>query len=204
MIVSARRTRSCCSGSATEYWCRTDRCFIVPLQISLLMEETNDGETALSMHVSLQLLHLRVDHQVNRFMGCDCHIELVFKSWKSHLHLATLTTTTKHSTLCYLYGRMLLIFLTYALCSTLRATIWQKKQRELSLLKLVRHFQAGADHWLQAVFQSTLQFAAFLSQACAAAERLVMKAVRKRRTTAQLLRDSLGSQLDFFEPAEGE
>jgi len=128
-------------------------------------------------------------------------VELVFKSWKSHLHLATLTTTTKHSTLCYLYGRMLLIFLTYALCSTLRATIWQKKQRELSLLKLVRHFQAGADHWLQAVFQSTLQFAAFLSQACAAAERLVMKAVRKRRTTAQLLRDSLGSQLDFFEPA---
>jgi hypothetical protein len=127
--------------------------------------------------------------------------ELGFKSWKSHLHRATLTTTTKHSTLCYLYGRRLLIFLTYALCSTLRATPWQKQQRELRLLKLVRHFQAGADHWLQAGFQSTLQFAAFRSRACAAAERLVTKAVRKRRTTAQLLRDSLGSQLDFFEPA---
>jgi hypothetical protein len=128
-------------------------------------------------------------------------VDLVFKSWKSHLHLATCTTTTKNSTLCYLYGRMLLVLLTYALCPTLRATVWQKKQRELSLLKLVRHFQAGAEQWLQALFQSTLQLTAFLSRACAAAERLVMKAERKRRTTAQRLRDSLGPQLDFFEPA---
>ncbi len=127
--------------------------------------------------------------------------QLVFKSWKSGLHLATVTTTTKNSTLCYLYGRMLLILLTYALCSTLRPTIWQKQQRELSLLKLVRHFQAGADQWFQSLFQSTFQLAAFLSRACAAAERLVMKAVRKRRTSAQRLRDSLGPQLDFFEPA---
>jgi hypothetical protein len=128
-------------------------------------------------------------------------VELVFKSWKSHLHLATLTTTTKHSTLCSLYGRMLLILLTYALCPTLRTTVWQKQQRELSLVKLVRHLQAGADQWLQTLFQSPRQLAAFLSRACAAAERLVMKAVRKRRTSAQRLRDSLGPQLDFFEPA---
>jgi len=50
-------------------------------------------------------------------------VELVFKTWKSGLHLATVTTTTKHSTLWYLYGRMLLILLTYALCPTLRATV---------------------------------------------------------------------------------
>lgn len=115
--------------------------------------------------------------------------------------LATLTTTTKYSPLCYLYGRMLLILFTSALCPTLRTTVWQKQPRELSLLKLVRHFQAGAEQWLQALFQSTRQLAAFLSRACAAAERLVTKAVRTRRTSAQRLRDSLGSQLDFFEPA---
>jgi hypothetical protein len=128
-------------------------------------------------------------------------VELVFKSWKSHLHLATLTTTTKHSTLCYLYGRMLLILLTYALCPTLRATVWQKKQRELSLLKLVRHLHAGADHWLQTLFQGAPKLRTVLARACAAAERLVMKAVRNRRTSAQRLRDSLGPQPDFFEPA---
>jgi hypothetical protein len=128
-------------------------------------------------------------------------VALVFKSWKSHLHLATLTTTTKYSTLCDLYGRMLLILLTYAFCPTLHATVWQKHQRELSLLKLVRHFQVGADQWFRMLFQSAHQLAAFLSQVCTAAERLVMKAVRKRRTSAQRLRDSLGPQLDFFEPA---
>ena len=98
-------------------------------------------------------------------------VELVFKTWKSGLHLATVTTTTKHSTLCYLYGRMLLILLTAALGSPLRAAVWQQQQRELSLLKLVRHFQAGADQWFQVLFQSTLQLTPFLARACATAER---------------------------------
>ena len=55
-----------------------------------------------------------------------------------------LTTSTKNSTLCFLYGRMLLTLLTSALGSPLLATVWQQHQRELGLLKLVRHFQAGA------------------------------------------------------------
>jgi hypothetical protein len=127
-------------------------------------------------------------------------VELVFRAWKSGLHLATVTTTTKHSTLCYLYGRMLLILLTAALSSPLRTTVWQQ-HRELSLFKLVRHCQANADQWLQRLFQPPLQFAAFLSRLCATAERLVRKAARKRRTSAQRLRESVGAQGDFFEPA---
>jgi hypothetical protein len=127
-------------------------------------------------------------------------VELVFRGWKSGVHVAALTTTTKHSTLCYLYGRMLLILLTSALSSPLRVTVWQHS-RELSLFKLVRHFQASADHWLQRLFQPPLQLTAFLTRLCATAERLVRKAVRKRRTSAQCLRESLGTQVDFFEPA---
>ena len=127
-------------------------------------------------------------------------VELVFKAWKSGLHLATLTSTTKHSTLCYLYGRLLLIVLTFALCPSLRAVVWQQQQREVSLLKLVRHFQAGADQWLQALFQSGVQLTRFLARACAAAERLVPKEVRNRPTSAQSLRKSLGAHVDFFEP----
>jgi hypothetical protein len=128
-------------------------------------------------------------------------VELVFKAWKSGLHLATLTSTTKHSTLCYLYGRMLLIVLTFALCPSLRAAAWQKQQREVSLLKLVRHFQACADQWLQALFQSVAQLARFLACPCAAARRLVTKEVRNRPTSAQSIRKSLESHVDFFEPA---
>src|SRR5713101_5689477 len=52
-------------------------------------------------HVPLQLVHLRGDHQVNRFMGCDCHIECYHKSLKQNVSLAksptqTVTTQTNH------------------------------------------------------------------------------------------------------------
>jgi hypothetical protein len=118
-------------------------------------------------------------------------IELIFKSWKSYLHLAVLTTTKEDTTLCYLYGRMLLIVLTYALCPQMRAHLWSTKKRELSLLKLVRHFQALAASWMQAIFQSELALRRFLTHACHTAERLVAKALRIRRTTAQILRANL-------------
>ena len=176
--------------------------FMVLLHPSFLREENLRVETVrLSLRVSFQLVHPSLDDQRNAFMGCDCHIELVFRAWKSGLHLATVTTTTKHSTLCYLYGRMLLILLTSALSAPLRATVWQRQHRELSLFRLVRHFQASADQWLQRLFQSPPQLISFLSRLCATAERLVRKAVRKRRTSVQCLRESLGSQVDFFEPA---
>jgi hypothetical protein len=86
---------------------------------------------------------------------------------------------------------MLLIVLTYALCPHLRAELWLKKQRELSVLKLVRHFQALAERWMQAILQSELELRGFLKRACATAERLVVKASRKRQTTGQILRESL-------------
>lgn len=121
-------------------------------------------------------------------------IELIFKSWKSYLHLASLKTTKEDSTLCYLYGRMLLILLNYALCPQIRAALWEKKHREVSVLKLVRHFQAFAERWMQVIFQSAFELRHFLQQVCATAERLVGKAARKRRTTAQLLRESLQNQ----------
>jgi hypothetical protein len=177
-----------------------DKRFMVPLQTSFLREENHSDETGgLSPHVPFQLVHSSLNHQGNTFMGCDCHIELIFKSWKSYLQLATLPTKTADSTLCYLYGRLLLILLIYGLCPALRAQLWAKKRRELSVLKLVRHLQASADRWLHVLFASAVDLHSFLSRACATAERLVAKASRKRRTSAQRLRESLPAQNDFME-----
>jgi hypothetical protein len=179
-----------------------DKRFMVLLHTSFLREENPPDETVgLSPYGPFQLVHPSLNHQRNAFMGCDCHIELVFKAWKSHLHLATLPTKTVNSTLCYLYGRMLLILLTFAFYPTLRATVWITKRRELSLLKLIRHLQALADRWLHLLFAPASALCSFLRRAYTTAERLVLKAVRKRRTTVQLLRDSLASQHDFFKPA---
>jgi DDE family transposase len=136
---------------------------------------------------------------VGRVYPIRWQVELIFKSWKSDLHVASIKTKKADTTLCYLYGRMLLILLNYALCPQLRHTLWLKKKRELSLLKLVRHFQALADRWMQVIFQSELALRRFLTRACATAERLAAKASRKRRTTAQILRASLGQQHESVE-----
>jgi hypothetical protein len=120
----------------------------------------------------------------------------MFQSWKSDLHVAALTTKNEAPTLCYLYGRMLLMLLTYSLCPQIRAQLWMKKTRELSLLKLMRHLQAFAASWMQAIFQSEVVLHRVLVRVCATAERLVVKASRKRRTTAQILPESLCQQHD--------
>jgi len=86
---------------------------------------------------------------------------------------------------------MRFILVNDALCPQMRHDLWLKKKRELSVLKLVRHFQALADRWMHAIFQSACALRRFLTRACATAERVVAKASRKRRTTAQILHESL-------------
>jgi hypothetical protein len=44
---------------------------------------------------------------------------------------------------------------------------------------------------MQGIFQSEIEMYYFLTHVCATAERLVGKASRKRRTTAQILRESV-------------
>ena len=89
---------------------------------------------------------------------------------------------------------MLLLVRNYALCPQRRAHLWRQKKRELSLLKLLRHFQAFAERWMQAILQSELALRRFLTHVCATAERLAAKASRTRRTTAQILQESIRQQ----------
>ena len=48
--------------------------------LPILREEPENGDAGLSPHIPLQLLHLRLDHQINGFVGCDCHIEMFTRS----------------------------------------------------------------------------------------------------------------------------
>ena len=49
-------------------------CFIGFLPLFILREEPENGETQLALLPPLHFLRLRLDYQVNRFMGCDGHI----------------------------------------------------------------------------------------------------------------------------------
>ena len=50
-----------------------------------------------SGHLSLQLVDLRREHQVNSFMGCDYNIELVCKRMKQLLRLHQIRSTHRTS-----------------------------------------------------------------------------------------------------------
>jgi hypothetical protein len=63
----------------------------------ILREEPENGDAGLSPHIPLQLLHLCLDHQINGFVGCDCHIELVFKRLKSLASLGHLPKSDDQS-----------------------------------------------------------------------------------------------------------
>jgi hypothetical protein len=123
----------------------------------------------------------------------------MFPSWKRHGHGATLTAKKADTVFWYLYGRRRLILLNDALYRPVRCAVWVKKHRELSVRKLVRHFQALAATCRHVIFQGELALRRVLQRACASTERLAAKAVRKRRTTAQTRRKSLRHHPESFE-----
>ena len=77
-------------------------CFIELLHLIILLEEPKNGETGLSSHIPLQLLHLCLDYQVNRFMGCDCHIEVLHRILKTGCHVEGCLLETKDRIVRYL------------------------------------------------------------------------------------------------------
>jgi hypothetical protein len=55
------------------------RCFIASLRFAILPQSGRGrGGVFRLLRLAFQLVHLRREHQVNGFMGCDCHIDRVF------------------------------------------------------------------------------------------------------------------------------
>jgi len=119
------------------------------------------------------------------------HLALRLPSWQSARHGASIKTTKAETTCWELEGRMRLMGRPYALGPQRRQTVGWKKKRARSLLTLVRHFQAWAEQWRHGILQAELALRRLLVRACAMAARLAIKAARKRRTTAPILRESL-------------
>jgi hypothetical protein len=69
-----------------------------------------------SGHLSLQLVDLRMEHQVNSFMGCDYNIELFFKAIKQHLKIKTFLGTSENAVMTQIWVALI----TYLMLAFLR------------------------------------------------------------------------------------
>ena len=97
-------------------------CFIGLLHPLILMVEPENGETGLAPHLPLQLLHLRLDYQINRFVGCDCHIEFNFRDAKQYWGLEDFMTVTPTGVTNAANLSLFMVNVAYRL----RTDIWQR------------------------------------------------------------------------------
>ncbi len=124
---------------------------------------------------------------VSLVYGLRWYIELVFKSWKSYHGLAEVRGEREERIECFIYGRLIMIVIMAFLFGAIRRHLWNTREREASLLKVVRHFQVKAYKALSVIADSE-SFASFLSTEFLETCRLCMMNSRKRPTTDQKLR----------------
>jgi len=124
---------------------------------------------------------------VRPFYSLRWQIELVFKAWKSYHGLTEVRGKRPERIECFIYGRLIMMVVMAFLSSSIRCHLWNTKRREISFLKVVRHFQIKAYKALSLIVDSAA-FARFLLTEFLEACRLCMMDLRKRLSTAQKLR----------------
>jgi hypothetical protein len=85
-------------------------------------------------HLSRQLVDLRMEHQVNGFIGCDYNIELFFKTITQNLQINTLLGTSEHAVMTHMW----IALLTYLLwaCLRFKSGVGLSCQQRLRLLHI--------------------------------------------------------------------
>jgi len=125
-------------------------------------------------------------------------IELVFKQWKSLLHIHVLTGTRPERIKCLLYGRLTTIIMLMRICAYASWYAAAVLRRELSLHKLILWLKRK-DRFAHAIQDGTVEALCRDLQRDMAA--LLCKQKRKRKTSQQLLEDG-GSSRDSCEQGE--
>jgi hypothetical protein len=114
-------------------------------------------------------------------------IELVFKLWKSYNGLADIKGVRPERIECFTYGRLIMLTIMAFLSGGVRRHLWNTKNREVSFMKVVRHFQVKASKALSLITDSS-SFADFMFTEFLDACRLCPMELRKRPSTSQKIR----------------
>ena len=78
-------------------------------------------------------------------------VELIFKCWKSNLHLDQISTARHERVMCDLYANLIFILLTHQISFMTRNYIWMKKKREVSLYRAIKHLKSKAEGWFKII-----------------------------------------------------
>ena len=116
------------------------------------------------------------------------YVELVFKSWKSYHGLTQVRGKRKERIECFIYGRLIIMTIMAFLNSSVKRYLWNTERKEVSFLKVVRHFQVKAYKFL-CLLTDPIGLARFLWDEFLEACRLCKMDTRKRPSTAQKLRN---------------
>jgi len=88
---------------------------------------------------------------------------------------------------CFTYGRLIMLTIMAFMSGGIRRHIWNTKRREVSFMKVVRHFQVKASKALSLITDSS-SFADFMFTEFLDACRLCLMELRKRPSTSQKIR----------------
>ena len=119
------------------------------------------------------------------------HSAMLLPSWPRSRPYASRQTKKDATTCGALEGRMRGMVGHDARGPQRRTTRGGRPRRARSVRQRVRHGPACAARWRQVLWQSEIAMSPFLTPVCATAERWVGQASRKRRPTAQRLRESV-------------
>lgn len=118
-------------------------------------------------------------------------IELLFKQWKSLLHIHVLTGTRPERIKCFLYGRLITITMLMRVCAYASWYATAVLHREISFHKLIEWLKRKG-RFAQAIQDGTVE------TLCRDLRRdmatLLCKQKRKRKTSRQLLEEDSPSQ----------
>jgi Transposase DDE domain len=115
---------------------------------------------------------------------CRWQIELLFKQWKSLLHIHVLTGTRPERIKCLLYGRLTTIMMLMRICAYASWYAAVVLRRELSLHKLILWLKRK-DRFAHAIEEGTVEI--LWSDLRRDMAGLLCKQKRKRQTSQQLL-----------------
>jgi len=136
--------------------------------------ETRDLQTV-NLFITNAPNDLLTKETIRVLYGIRWQIELIFKNWKSNFHLDKYTGYRPERIECFLYSRLLLIFITTKIFSWIRNKLWTAHKTELSEFRSAKYLKIIANEWFRILISNHKDLNSILEHSILFIERHCMK-----------------------------